>query len=279
MKQNNEEFSIKDLWNFLIPKLWMIVLVAIAGAVMTFAYTKSNNTVTYSVSTSLFVYSVSTSASGMENSNVTVSKQRVPLYMEIIKSNRDFHEAILKTMTQQEREEFGFSLEEEDIAKSLKRVASMIKTEVLTTEQSGELEMFSVHVSDSSEACALRVAEIIRDLAIDKTKVVVDGKEYPVNVIYKNIPVPSEMSCVDNPRFSGSTVKYNPILYAVIGAVAGAAMAVFALLFYSALDDRVRNRTTLEKNFEMPILGVIPDVAYEAAPKKDFYSKNMEEQQ
>ena len=273
MKQSSDEFSLKDLWNFMIPKLWMIIVAMVVGAVGMFAYTNSHNTVTYSVSTSLFVYSVST-VGGVENSNVTVSKQRVPLYMEIIKSNRDFHEEILKRMSSEEREAFGFSLEEEELSKSLDELSSMIQTEVIMTEQSGELEMFSVYVSATDETCALRVAEIIRDIAIDKGK---DEAGKPTNIIYKNIPLPSEMSCVDSPRFRSATAKYNPILSAAIGGFAGALLAVFALFFYSALDGRVRNRKTLEKNFEIPILGVIPNVAFESAPK-NFHSKRTEEQ-
>ena len=269
MKQNNEEFSLKDLWGFIVQKLWIIVIVAIIGAVATFVYTQSHNTVTDSVSTSLFVESLS-DVGGVTNSNVSVSKQRVPLYMEIIESNRDFHEEIIKTMTTEEREAFDFSLEEDKLYDSLKRLASMIRTEVISTENSGELEMFHVHVSSSDMACALRVAEIIKDLAImeqDETKGI-------YNPVYKSIGLPSTMSCVDTPRFVGSSVRYSPILSAAIGAFAGALIAVFALLFYSAIDDRVRNRKTLEKNFEIPILGVIPKVTFDAAPKNTSAMKS-----
>ena len=269
MKQNNEEFSLKDLWGFIVPRLWMIVIVAIIGAVATFVYTQSHNVATYSVSTSLFVES-SSDVNGVKNSNVSVSKQRVPLYMEIIESNRDFHEEIIKTMTAEEREAFGLSLEEDKLYDSLKRLDSMISTEVISTENSGELEMFHVHVSDSNKDCALRVAEIIKDLAILEQ----DEAKGIYNPVYKNIGLPSTMSCVDSPRFVGSTMRYSPVMNAAIGAFAGALIAVFALFFYSAIDGRVRNRKTLEKNFEIPILGVIPKVTFDAAPKKSSAMKS-----
>ena len=262
MKQNNEEFSLKDLWGFIVPKLWLIVIVAIIGAVATFVYTQSHNVATYSVSTSLFVESISTSG-GTKNSNVTVSKQRVPLYMEIIESNRDFHEEIIKTMTAEEREAFGLSLAEDKLYDSLKKLSAMIRTEVISTENSGELEMFHVHVSSSDMNCALRVAEIIKDLAILEQ----DEAKGIYNPVYKNIGLPSTMSCVDSPRFVGTSMRYSPVMNAAIGAFAGALIAVFALFFYSAIDGRVRNRKTLEKNFEIPILGVIPKVTFDAAPK------------
>ena len=274
MKQNKEEFSLKDLWDFIISKIWVIILAMVVGAVGLFVYTKTHNTVTYSVSTSLFVYSVS-SVDGVQSSNVTVSKQRVPLYMEIIKSNRDFHEEILKTMSEEEREVFGFSLDPEELSKSLDKLSAMIQTEVMLTEQSGELEMFSVHVSSSNEDCALRVTEIIRDIATNKEK---DAQGNPTNAIYKNIPLPSEINCVDSPRFRSATARYNPVMSAAIGGFAGALLVVFALFFFSALDSRVRNRKTLEKNFEIPILGVIPNVAYESVSKKDHHTERTEEQ-
>ena len=263
MKQNSEEFSIKDLWNFMIPRLWMIVIVAIIGSVAAFTYTKSHNTITYSVSTSLFVESIS-DVGGVKNSNVSVSKQRVPLYMEIIRSNRDFHEEILKYMTAEEREAFGLSMEAEALRDSLKQLSNMIRTEMIVTENSGELEMFYVYVSSPNEACALRVAEIIRDLALIKN----DEGNGIYNPIYKNIGLPSTISCVDSPRLNSTSERYNPIMSAAICGIAGAMVAVFALFLYSALDDRVRNRKTLEKNFEIPILGVIPKVTIENAPKK-----------
>ena len=135
MKENNGEFSIKDFINFMFQQFWLIVLCAIVGGFAGFFYSNSNNTVTYSYSSSYFVEAVSGNTS-----NVGVAKQRVPLYMELISNNRDFHQKVLEALGEENRVKYGFSRDVKDLA-SLKKMSSMIRT-----QQSGDLEMFSVHV-------------------------------------------------------------------------------------------------------------------------------------
>ena len=118
MKQNNGEFTLKDLLNFIISKIWVIILFAIIGGFLVYSYAKTHNKITYSVTTGLFVESLS-ETDGVKTSNVSVSKQRVPLYMEIIKSNRDFHLEILNSLTDEEREKYGFSVADDGLSASL----------------------------------------------------------------------------------------------------------------------------------------------------------------
>ena len=256
MKQSNGELTLRDLWNFIMSKIWFVVLAAILGGFVVYTYANSHNTITYSVSTSLFVESLSES-DGTKTSNVSISKQRVPLYMEIIQSNRDFHEEILNSLSPEERAEFGFSIEEDKLRQSLSKVSSMIRT-----EQSGDLEMFYVHVTASSEKCALRISNIIKDLALED-----DPKQ---NAVYKNIGAPSTISCVDSPRANGASASHNPTLSLMIGAFAGVLVAIFALWLYSSFDNRVQNQRVLELNFDIPILGVIPKVSADAITNEAY---------
>ncbi len=250
MKQNNGEFTLKDLWDFMISKIWVIVIFAIVGGFSVYTYAKSHNSITYSVTTSLFVESLS-ETDGVKTSNVSVSKQRVPLYMEIIHSNRDFHLEILNCLDEEERQKYGFSISEDRLSASLSKMSSMIRT-----EQSGDLEMFYVHVTAPTEECALRISKIIRDLALEE-----DPKQ---NAVYKNIGAPSTISCVDSPRTNGASASQNPKVSLVVGALAGALLAIFALWLYSALDNRIHNQRDLELNFDIPVLGVIPKVSVDS---------------
>ena len=174
MKQNNGEFTLKDLISFILSKIVIVLICMVIGGAGMFVYAKMNNTVTYSVSMSLFVETISTGEGGSKTSNVSVSKQRVPLYMEIISSNRDFHREILDQLGESNREKFGFSKNDPDDLASLRKMASMIQT-----AQMEELEMFDVRVTASSLECAEAVSKIIQDLALeeDETK----------NAVYKNI--------------------------------------------------------------------------------------------
>ena len=249
MKQNSGEFTLKDLWNFMVSKVWVILLCAIVGGFLMYSYAKSKNTVTYSVSTSLFVESLSESADGKtKTSNVSISKQRVPLYMEIIRSNKDFHREILLKLGEEGREKYGFSKTNPDDLASLRKMASMIRT-----EQSGDLEMFYVHVTSVNLDCAMDVSIIIKDLSTEKVA--------EKNAVYKNIGAPSTINCVDSPRANGASSSHNQTLSLMVGVFAGAMVAVLGLWLYSAFDNRIRNQRALELNFDVPILGVIPKVS------------------
>ncbi len=256
MKQNNGEFTLRDLLSFILSKFFIVLLCMVIGGAGMFAFAKSNNTVSHSVSMSLFVETISTSVDG-KTSNVSVSKQRVPLYMEIISSNRDFHKEILLALGESGREKYGFSKTNPDDLASLRKIAAMIRT-----EQSGDLEMFYVHVTASTEECALEISKIIQDLAMeeDETK----------NAVYKNIKAPSTISCVDSPRHNGVSSSKNATLFLLIGAAAGAVLSVLALWLYFFFDTRIRNRRALELNFDLPILGVIPKVGMESSSVKAY---------
>jgi capsular polysaccharide biosynthesis protein len=255
MKQNNAEFTLKDLLNFILSKIGIVVLCMILAGASMFLFAKTNNTVSHSVSMSLFVESISGNTS-----NVSISKQRVPLYMEIISSNRDFHKAILLQLGEVDREKYGFSKNDPDDLASLRKLASMIRT-----EQSGDLEMFYVHVTASTEECALRISEIVKELAIesDPTK----------NAVYKNIGAPSTISCVDSPRANGASVSQNLKLNLLIGIFGGAMLSVLALWLYSSFDTHIRNRRALELNFDIPVLGVIPKVSSDSMTVSAYLEK------
>lgn len=259
MKQNNGEFTLKDLLSFIASKIWVIVLFAVIGGFAVYSYAKSHNTITYSVTTGLFVESLS-ETDGVKTSNVSVSKQRVPLYMEIIKSNRDFHLEILNSLTEEEREKYGFSIADTKLSASLSKMSSMIRT-----EQSEDLEMFSVHVTAATEECALRISTIIRDLALEE-----DPKQ---NAVYKNIGAPSTISCVDSPRTNGAKASHNPMLSLIIGALAGALGAIAVLWLYSSFDNRIHNQRALELNFDIPVLGVIPKVSADSITNAAYLEK------
>lgn len=259
MKQNNAEFTLKDLLNFILSKIGIVVLCMILAGASMFLFAKTNNTVSHSVSMSLFVESISQSEAG-KTSNVSVSKQRVPLYMEIISSNRDFHKEILLQLGEADREKYGFSKNNPDDLASLRKLASMIHT-----EQSGDLEMFYVHVTASTEECAMRISEIVKELSIesDPTK----------NAVYKNIGAPSTISCVDSPRANGMSSSKNATLFLLIGLLGGAVLAVLGLWIYFFFDTRIRNRRALELNFDIPVLGVIPKVSSDSMTVSAYLEK------
>ena len=255
MKQNNGEFTLRDFWHFMVSKMWVIIFAAILGGFVMYSYANSNNSVTYTVSTSFFVQSISSDGT---TSNVSVSKQRVPLYMAIISSNNDYHEEILNNLTPEEREEYGFSKNDTGDLVSIKKMSSMIRT-----EQWEDLEMFYVYVTASTEECAMRISEVIEEISTeeDETK----------NAVYKNIGAPSHIRCVDNPRFVGISTSRNTSMSLLIGIFGGALLAVCALWIYSAFDNRIRTRRSLEMNFDLPVLGVVPSLSADSISNKVYF--------
>ena len=80
-------YSIKDLINLFLSKIWLIILIAILGGAAGYCYTRFCMPLQYSSHISMYVQSYTSTTGVSDFSNISNSKQLVNTYMEVLKDD------------------------------------------------------------------------------------------------------------------------------------------------------------------------------------------------
>ena len=241
MKKNNDELSIKDLFNVLVPKLWLIVLVAFVFAAVFGCYVGLVKNDSYTATAKIMV-TKDTSGSGTANDRVLASDM-IELFSVMITQSNEIKSYVILQFKEQYPEFKNDSL-------SVSSLSSMIKV-----TQLGETEVFVLSVTserpDKSYALAKIIAEyIVSDDDVDSIK---------SKITYTDI----KATIIDHPSSNISVNNRKVFMNTVIGFFVGAVVAVVFVYIYDKFDVKIRNRKRLDDNFALPVLGVIPKFSVE----------------
>ena len=85
----NNTYSIKDIINLLLSKLWVIILLAVIGGAGAFCYSKFILPLQYSSHISMYIQSYTSVKDNPEENynNINNSKQLINTYMEVMKDD------------------------------------------------------------------------------------------------------------------------------------------------------------------------------------------------
>lgn len=137
-------------------------------------------------------------------------------------------------------------------ASGLGYTANQIKKMVSAADMDEEAPMFMIAVNNPSPEYAQTIANTIADVAPGLIQGVVKGSEAVV---------------IDRAKLPELPVSPNVRRYTLIGLALGLALGVGLVLLIETMDTRIKTTDHLTQKFEMPVLGVIPDIVA-AAPKK-----------
>ena len=87
MQDNQEELSLKQIFEILIAKIWLIILMGILGFLVAFGVSKFIMPVLYRSSVSLYVKSTADKKENMSVSEINASKSLVETYIVVLKNN------------------------------------------------------------------------------------------------------------------------------------------------------------------------------------------------
>ena len=238
-KADNQELEINivPLLKEILKKLWLIVLVGLIAGGGAFVGAKILVKPTYRSGFTAYV----NNKQGKQNtdyltsSDVAAAKQLVLTYQSIIKSS-----SILTTAA----ESIGIDKSYESLAK------------IVSTEVKDETEIISVYVVDTDPQFAYDYAQAISKTAPTYMAQIVEG---------------SSMKIIDHPEYSEKRFKPSYTSYAIIGFLIGALLVVIFVIIRYFMDDTVKNEGEVENKFDLPILGVIPDVTKASNNGSDYY--------
>ena len=224
---SNDNASIEIDVLYLLRKLWSrkFFIIFIALVVGTVALLGSVFFLKPKYTSTTRIYVVSRSSDGsLTNQDLQAGSYLVNDYKEVITSNE-----VLSSVISQE-----------NLSLSTSELSNMISVNIPT-----DTRVISISVEDTDAQEASDIANTIREVAAEKIKSVTKVDDV------------TTLEAATKPSHPSSpNVKKN----AVIGALAGAFLAIVGILVAEVLDDRVRRPEDIEETLGMTLLGVVPDI-------------------
>lgn len=242
MKKQQDEISIKDLFNIFLPKLWIVAIVSILFAALLGGYTAIIQKDTYSsVSTFVMVKIPTQYSDGQTNGAVTTglnsaeieAMQKMITMSEQVMETNDFLNVIKRALVEKYPQYASISI-------------AKLK-EMLSISIDGEATVFKLTAVSTDSALSYAVADVVHDKLPEKIEDVFSS--YSIKI--KDIDPPREAKA---PNSKGTLKK------AAIGFIGGAVLSMLAIFVVSKLDVVVRSKEKLEDSFDIPLIGVIPSV-------------------
>ena len=237
-RNTDVEIDIIPLFKTLCSKVWLMVLVGLIAAGLAFSASKVLVKPTYRSGFTAYVNNQQTQVNKdvLTSSDLSAAKELVRTYSQILASN-----AVLSASAQSINMEIPYS--------TLK--------DMVSTDIKNDTEIISVNVVDGSPQKAYDLACAIADFAPSYLSGIVEG---------------SSMKIIDVPVYSEQRYKPSYTKYALFGFLAGVLLilVIYVIKYFS--DDTVKSEGDIEARFDVPILGVIPDLTKSGDKKSDYYA-------
>lgn len=229
-----EELDIRDLASYFLARIVyffaILAVVVIAGCLYTIFLQKP----IYTSKTSIILtgFSGNSEQSSITQSDLTVNSKLVSTYQEIVKSRRVLTQVI----------------DDLKLRYDTKELASMIKVGAIN---STEIIEISVSNGDASEAAKIadKVAEVF-------------GKEAKELYNLSNVSILDYAEVESVP--SNINITKQIIIYVAVGFVL--AFAILFVIYY--FDTTIKSVADVERKFELPILGSVPDYSKKKGSKR-----------
>lgn len=238
------EMNLNRLFSLLLTKLKYIILIAIIAAVASFGYTKAFVDERYT-SSAKFLVEMETGQN--KTTELTFTQSALNSYMAIF-NTRDFFNDVADI----------YKIEYPDAPITSSEIRGMTS---IAASSKAEDPTFNITVTSLNQDTAYNVAKTISSYA--KQKIESMPSLNPISMIETPVPPISP---------SSPNVKKNTLLGFALGLILTAAFFVCREMF----DGRIKNIEDISNQYDLPILGVIPDSATETAAnsKKSKGSKH-----
>ncbi|MCR4796509.1 MAG: polysaccharide biosynthesis tyrosine autokinase [Ruminococcus sp.] len=244
----NNSYSIKDIINLLLSKLWLLILVTIIGGTAAFCYSKFVMPLKYSSHISMYVQSYTgISENANQQNNISNSKQLVNTYMEVLKDD-----AVMNSVGELLKKQF----DEDTLIKNFGMSEGRISPSAIR-------DCYSISsVTDTSAVkivATTKNAEVAAALCNDLTEVAPDYVEEAVGV--------GSINTIDVAKVYNNPVAPNMKKNAVLGAMAALMLTCMIIFLVDFFDNTVRDTDAVGKEFKKPIIGEIASFGIEKKKK------------
>lgn len=236
-KVENKEIDLSQLGRIFIKRFWLILAVAIIFTIGTFIYSKAFVKPTYRSYFTAYVNNKMTDTGvNTSTSDLTASMGLVYVYEDIMTS---------RSVLMQAAKECGTSYA---------KIAGCVTASVSETAP-----VVTVVVETTDKKLSLKLAQKIAEIAPIKVAEVVDG---------------SSMRIIDEPLAPVGQYSPNSKRDAISGFITGFILATLILVFRDMIYDTVQNSEDMERRYNVPVIGNIPDI-FQAERQSERYGYKM----
>ena len=247
----NDSYTIKDIINLLLGKLWLLILLAVLGGGGAYAYAHFMMPNQYESYTSMYVKSSSNTIGTFDINlgELNASRSLLSTYTVVLKSNYVMGEVAEQLELEYTNDELSsvFSMTGNKISinslRSKVTMSSVESTEVMKiTANTTNPEISAAicnSIAESAEECLIRIVGAGSVEIIDEAE-----------PVYK-------------------PVSPNKPKTALIGAMAGLVLAAFIILLIDFFDNSIRASETLTSRYEKAVFGEIVDFSGGNSKKSD----------
>ena len=232
MKTNKEELGFNDLLMIFVPKIWLIVIVALVFALGLGAYSGFIQSDTYTAGATMMISKTNTSVNSNDRD---LASDMVDTYKVVIFSN-DFLLLVCRNVNNNEL----YSENNWNLTPS--SLAPMISISRYDNTEAFEISVTS-NDSDLAYAVASALSEAVRDDLPNRLP-------YEKGSLYTTIINPAVPPVSPNSK--------NVLRNSLIGFIAGAIVAMVVVFLTTMFDVTIRDIKKIEDNFDIPVLGIIP---------------------
>lgn len=239
MVKRNEEFSIKELISLFVPKLGLIIVVALLFGMLFGAYSAFVKDDTYTSSSQLHV--IKSTSSQISASDIDFVSKVIDDYKVLIKTDMFLNFVVDE-------------INKSDIAvkNNWKVEPAFVKAHLSTTPITDDILQISVTTNnqDKSYIVAKAISEVIKERSHE---LFAFGDTLTVKVV--------------NEATRGGRNSKNVTRNIAIGVVGGAVACMLIIFVHSLFDIVIRDKKKLEESFGLPVIGLIPKYEIEGENK------------
>ena len=232
-KTDYYEIDLLRLAGALWKKLWLIVLVTLLCGALAFGYTFFLVTPLYKATAMMYVnnsaISVGSAKVSISAGDLAASQSLVDTYTVILKTRGTLNEVISRT----------------GVPYSYQQLTKMVQAEAVNST-----EVFSIDVTSPDPQEAELIANAIADILPDRIADIVEGSS--VKIVDYAI-VPAEIA---SPSYTRNTA---------LGMLAGLVVIAAIICLREIFDEKLHSEDDITQRYQLPILAVIPDLAYSGA--------------
>lgn len=225
---------LKVLWKNLI----VIIIAAVLLAGIGFSYARFIIVPKYQASALMYVnnksISLGSTSVSFSTGELSAAKSLVDTYSVILKTRKTLNTVIRNT---------GVNYTYDQLSK------------MVSASSVNNTEIFAITVTSTDPNEAEMLANTLADLLPEKISDIVEGSN--VTIV--------DRAVVPTKRVSPSYTRYT-----AIGFVLGLVLSAAAVILLDLFDDIIRSDDYLLQNFDLPVLGTIPDLSAQSVEKSGY---------
>ena len=240
MKNKSEGFSISDLVDIFLPKIWIIVIVAMLCGFAMGAYSLFVKEDTYT-STASFIMVKTPTQYGTTSGSTAITTGLSASEIDAMQSMIAMTEQIMKT------NQYLSTVKEALVARNpeYEKLSVSYLAKLLSAKVVGEATVFDLSATTKDPALSYDIMDVVYHTL---PGVIGDYyEEYSISIKVIDPPVK------DISRNARGTVRNT-----LIGGFAGGVLAALVVFVVAKLDFVIRTKEKLEQSFDIPVIGVIP---------------------